>query len=82
MYRRIVLEGAIGAESCDRSIESPVGDYDDDGNPDYMVKFDISNVQDLLTPADEVELTVTGELNDGTPFEGSDTIRVIDKGKK
>ena len=29
-----------------------------------------------------VEITVSGRLTDGTPFEGSDTIRVIDKGKK
>jgi hypothetical protein len=25
----------------------------------------------------ELELYITGELDDGTPFEGSDTIRVI-----
>jgi hypothetical protein len=31
---------------------------------------------------DAVELTVTGELEDGTAFEGSDTVRVISKGKK
>ena len=30
----------------------------------------------------EVKLTVTGTLNDGTPFEGSDTIRVISRGEK
>ena len=28
----------------------------------------------------EVELTITGKLYDGTPFEGSDTIRVIYQG--
>ncbi len=47
-----------------------------------MVKFDRSEVQAILEPSEEVEITVTGELYDDTPFEGSDTIKVIDKGKK
>lgn len=55
-----------------------IGDYDLDGIPDLMVKFDRTAVAALLSPADVVELTVTGELVDGTPFEGTDTIRVID----
>ncbi len=40
------------------------------------------NRQELLDvePGDEVEMTVIGEVA-GIPFEGSDTIRVIDKGK-
>lgn len=74
----VKLNDAVSAE------ESPteVGDHDEDGIPDLMVKFDRARVQNLLSPGDEVELTVTGELTDGTPFSGSDTIRVIDKGKK
>ena len=53
-----------------------------DSIPDLMVKFDRSAAQQILLPEDEVEITVTGEQNDGTPFEGSDSIRVIDKGGK
>ena len=46
----------------------------------YIAKF---NRQELVNVAvgDAVELTVTGNLYDGAPFEGSDTIRVMDKGK-
>jgi len=52
----------------------------EEDNGTYIVKF---NRQDLtnVSEGDNVTLTVTGELNDGTPFEGNDTIRVIDKGR-
>jgi hypothetical protein len=50
-----------------------------------MVKFSRSALQQILadldTPA-EAELLVTGQLTDGTIFEGTDTITVIDKGGK
>jgi hypothetical protein len=36
---------------------------------------------ELETPS-QVELVVSGELSDGTIFQGTDTIRVIDKGKR
>jgi len=59
-----------------------IGDEDDDGVPDLMVKFDRSAVQQILQVGDNVEITVAGELQDDSPFKGSDTIRVIDKGGK
>lgn len=43
----------------------------------YMAKFDREDLVGV-EPGDAVTLTVTGKLYDGTPFEGSDTIRVID----
>lgn len=45
------------------------------------VKFDRSEVEAMLGPG-ETELTLTGEFTCGARFEGSDTIRVIDPGKK
>ena len=43
-----------------------------------MVKFDRSEVEDLVGgPADKITLTVSGQLPDGTEFQGLDTIRVI-----
>lgn len=50
-----------------------------------MAKFSRSALQEMLaeleTPT-QIELLVTGELTDGTKFEGTDTIKVIDKGNK
>ena len=43
-----------------------------------MVKFERLAVEDLIgVPDDNVELTVTGQLTDGTKFIGSDTICAI-----
>ncbi len=72
----ILLNGEVPAENK----PTEIGDYDDDGLPDLMVKFDRSDVCEILDPWDEVEITVIGELTDETPFQGSDTIRVIDEG--
>jgi len=60
-----------------------IGDYDTNGILDLMVKFDRTRVISLLilhmSPhvKQKVSLTLTGNLNDGTPFSGSDTINVL-----
>ncbi len=46
-----------------------------------IVKFNRSEVQDILNVG-EVEITISGELTDGTKFQATDTITVIDKGGK
>lgn len=59
-----------------------IGDYDEDRIPDLMVKFDRGSLQELLSPAVEVEITVEGNLkDDGIPFKGADTIRVVEPGR-
>jgi hypothetical protein len=54
-----------------------VGDYDGDGVPDLMVKFDRQAVEALLTPGETATVYVGGLLADGTEFLGSDTVRVL-----
>jgi hypothetical protein len=69
----IILNGQVPAESRPTAI----ADYDGDGIADLMVKFSRSAVQKILPAEGEAEITVVGELADGTAFEGKDTIRVI-----
>lgn len=59
-------------------------DHDGDGILERMVKFDRASVILMIEHMSplvkrEVTLTVTGNLNDGTSFEGSDTIKVLSK---
>jgi hypothetical protein len=45
----------------------------------FIAKFDREDLIGVL-PGEEVTFTVTGKLFNGTPFIGSDTIKVIDPG--
>lgn len=51
------------------------------GKDTLRVKFNREDLRDDLPTGDNVTMTVTGALTDETLFEGSDTIRVIAKGK-
>ena len=55
-----------------------IGDYDADGIPDLMVKFDREALCGLLS-AGEQTITLTGTFSDGADLMGEDTIRVLGK---
>jgi Tol biopolymer transport system component len=56
-----------------------IGDYDSDGIPDRMVKFDRQAVIGIVDVGDVV-VTISGKIS-GKDFEGTDMIRVIGKQK-
>ncbi|UCG36303.1 MAG: DUF2341 domain-containing protein [Candidatus Bathyarchaeota archaeon] len=67
--------------SVDPDASTQIGDYDSDGVSDLMVKFNrtelTSNLYNVLeVKFDTVVLTVSGQLTDGTVFEGSDMVRI------
>jgi hypothetical protein len=81
--RTILLNGVLEPEldpkyGFVRDEDSYIMDHDEDGLMERMVKFDRSEVSGMLAPGDSVLLTISGELFDGTSFEGPDEIRVID----
>ena len=69
----VMLNGQVQAEIKPIAI----GDYDGDGIPDLMVKFNRTAVQSILNVGDDVEITISGTLIDGRLFEDKDTIQVI-----
>jgi len=54
-----------------------IGDHDEDGIADLMVKFDRQQVIEVLGSGTQM-VTLTGRLSDGRPLAGIDFIRVID----
>jgi hypothetical protein len=79
----ILLNDVIGPELNEKygfvkSEMSYIMDHDGDGVFERMVKFNRSEVQQLLSIGDSVPLTINGKLYDGTEFAGTDEVRVID----
>lgn len=58
-------------------ISYEIEDENKDGIPDLMVKFDRAVVQAILEVGEVESLSIIGELNGGTTFGGTDTVRVI-----
>jgi len=73
---RIRLNNVVQAEST----PTVIGDYDEDGIKDLMIKFDRTSVQRILSPGVQT-IAVTGNILD-MPFFGMDTVSVIDKEEK
>jgi len=67
----VILEYEIQPESLRLDEEQQV----------VIAKFSRSDVQGILSIG-QIELSITGQLTDGTVFEGTDVIRVKDKGGK
>ncbi|HET6452845.1 MAG TPA: right-handed parallel beta-helix repeat-containing protein [Armatimonadota bacterium] len=68
------INGVIGAAEH----QPQIGDYDSDGLPDLMVKFDREALCNLLSPGEQT-VTLTGSCLDGADLTGQDTIRVLGK---
>jgi len=56
-------------------------DHDGDGLLERMVKFSREAVQTVVQPP-QTTVTIQGYLTDGTPFEGTAVLRVLDKNTK
>ena len=67
-------------QEADLSFTPQVGDRDEDGILDLTVKFDCQVLLANLC-LDDVSITIEGELTTGELFSGSDSIRIIDRGK-
>ena len=67
-------------QEVDLTFTPQVGDRDEDGILDLTVKFDRQVLLANLC-LDDVSITIEGELTTGELFSGSDSIRIIDRGK-
>ncbi|MFC1967633.1 hypothetical protein ACFLV2_03255 [Chloroflexota bacterium] len=61
--------------------DSNIMDHDGDGISERMVKFNRADIEAILSPGDEVQITITGKIA-GASFEGADVIRVINEGNQ
>ena len=78
-YADVATPTGEGSDPCECNELGP------DGYTDLQLKFlrqDIVDVLGAFEDGDSIELTLTGELLDGTPFSLTDCISILDKGKE
>lgn len=74
----IILESIKLNNQIQPEIKSiKIGDYDNNGISDLMIKFDRSAIQNILPIGKKIKVVITGKLIDGEPFDGIDFIKVI-----
>jgi hypothetical protein len=76
VYRAEVVPSTLNGQIRAEAKPTEIDDYDSDGIPDSMVKFNRSEGQKILQAGEEVRITVGGNLTEGRLFEGTDFIRV------
>lgn len=93
----IQLEGVAPLRSSIEDVSAPADSIPEDGTaldqcssgepdgfPDLILKFETQAIVRQLGEVEDGEylvLTLTGTLDDGTPIEGEDVVRIIKKGK-
>ena len=86
----LLLEGVAPLRHSYEDVSTPVQNGDEcdctsagpDGTMDLTLKFltrDIAAAIGAVSDGDEIALTLTGQLLDGTPFEASDCVRILSK---
>lgn len=70
----VLLNGVVPAESSPFDND---GDFNDNGIPDLMFKFDRTAIEGVLPEGENVQVTITGEIRDTIYFVATDYIRVI-----
>jgi sugar lactone lactonase YvrE len=75
----VATGGAGGGQGCDCTTDGP------DGLDDLTLKFrteDVASVLGTLAPGEARELTMSGQLLDGTSFEGADCVVIVGNPRK
>jgi hypothetical protein len=86
----LLLEGVAPLRHSYEDVSTPVQNGDEcdctsagsDGTMDLTLKFLTRDIAAAIGPVfegDEIALTLTGQLLDGTPFEASDCVRILSK---
>ena len=73
IIQEITLNKVIPAETTPYEI----GDYDSDTIPDLMVKFDRTDLIQIISTGEQIILSIDGKTVEGIVFRGEDSIRVI-----